>query len=135
MNSTSEIADELLAHFPSDLAEYSEIRYAGGQFTLDVDICSALFEYTLELARCRRWDTVTLPSLVAGVRVDTTILLGPDSQIWCSPVSIAFVDIADAATVRDLRERIESLHPRAVEVAYGDSLTRSVNDFDLEFGY
>jgi hypothetical protein len=116
-----------------DLTVYSEVRYAGGAFTIDVDICSALFEYALELARRGRWDTVTLPSLVAGLRVDTTILLGPDSQIWCSPVSIAFVNIADDQVVTELREKIAELQPRPVGTTYEDTTSHAASAYETNY--
>jgi hypothetical protein len=116
-----------------DLTVYSEVRYAGGAFTIDVDICSALFEYALELARRGRWDTVTIPSLVAGLCVDTTILLGPDSQIWCSPVSIAFVDIADDAIVNELRGKIVALQPRPAESDYDETASPTHSDYELNY--
>jgi len=116
-----------------DLTVYSEVRYAGGAFTIDVDICSALFEYALELARRGRWDTVTLPSLVAGLRVDTTILLGPDSQIWCSPVSIAFVNIADDEVVTELREKIAELQPRPVGTTDEDTTSHAASAYETNY--
>jgi hypothetical protein len=116
-----------------DLTVYSEVRYAGGAFTIDVDICSALFAYALELARRGQWDTVTLPSLVGGLRVDTTILLGPDSQIWCSPVSISFIDIADDDVVRELREKIVELQPRPVETTYDATSSHAANAYESSY--
>jgi hypothetical protein len=133
MPSATEPATDELTDSTAGLTVYSEVRYAGGVFTIDVDICSALFEYALELARRRRWDTVTLPSLVSGLCVDTTILLGPDSQIWCSPVSIGFVNIADDDVVRELREKISLLEPRAIEASNDDSRASAADTFDVGY--
>ena len=115
------------------LTTYSEVRYAGGVFTIDVDVCSALFDYALELARRGRWDSVTLPSLVAGLRVDLTLVLGPGSQIWCSPVQGVFVDIADEGMVADLHQRTDALHPRSTDVVYADSAFSASHHFDFDY--
>lgn len=115
------------------LTTYSEVRYAGGVFTIDVDICSALFDYTLELVRFGRADSVTLPSLVAGRRVDSTILLGPHSEIWCSPVLLGLGNIADKRLVTDLRQRIESLQLRGTGVVFDDPTASAADDLDFDY--
>jgi hypothetical protein len=133
MPSVTEPATDEFTDSTAGLTVYSEVRYAGGAFTIDVDICSALFEYALVLARRGRWDTVTLPSLVGGLCVDTTILLGPDSQIWCSPVSIGFVNIADEDVVKELRDKISLLEPRAIEASNDDSRPSAADRFDVGY--
>ena len=132
LNVTEHITDAG-TDFTTGLTTYSEVRYAGGVFTIDVDICSALFDYALELARRGRRDSVTVPSLVAGLRVDVTLVLGPDSQIWCSPVKGVFVDIEDDAMVNDLRQRIDALHPRATDVIYAETAFSAAHHFDFDY--
>jgi hypothetical protein len=116
-------------------AEFSEIRYAGGTFIIDAEICKALFAFVSQLAKHGRNDSVSLPSIVTDLRVETTLLLGPASQIWCSPVPGPFVEIGDDEIVDDLRARTLLLQP--VEVLPADQAPSSfgIGVFDLDEDY
>ena len=109
----------------------SELRYAGGKLIVDDDICTALFAYAQALAAAGSTDVVSVPSIVDGVRVESSILLGATAQIWCSPASGPYPDVADADLVRDIRSRIELLQPRATTMPP----SAVADDIELDFGF
>ena len=109
----------------------SELRYAGGTFVVDDDICKALFAYAQALAAASSTDVVSVPSIVEGVRVESSILLGATAQIWCSPVSGRYPDVTDADLVRDIRSKIDFLQPRATMMPQ----TAVADEIELDYGF
>lgn len=109
-------------HPPADrdpaLITLSEVRYAGGILLVDEDICAALFDFALALSKARQSAAVTVPSIVAGVKVDSHILIGPTSQFWCAPADGVFPDISDETKVREIRGEISGLAPPVAVAAH-----------------
>ena len=117
---------------PESLPMYlSELRYAGGTLIVDDDICKALFAYAQALAAAGSTDVVSVPSIVDGVRVESSILLAATAQIWCSPASGPYPDVSDADLVRDIRSRIELLQPRATTMPQ----SAAADEIELDFGF
>lgn len=107
-----------------------ELHYGGGILVVGREVCTAVFDYALALARAGRSDLINVPVLVNGAIADSNILLGPTTQIFCTPASETRDDLDDAEKVAELRERLESLH-RPISPATDD--TTSYPDLEIEY--
>ncbi|WP_374947815.1 hypothetical protein [Agreia sp.] len=107
-----------------------ELHYGGGILIVGLDVCTAVFDYALALARVGRSDLINVPVLVNGSVADSNILLGPSTQIFCTPASETADELDDSETIRDLRERIASLH-RPISAGAVDSVVYP--DFEFEY--
>ncbi|KQM60698.1 hypothetical protein ASE64_03310 [Agreia sp. Leaf210] len=77
-----------------------------------------------------RSDLITVPILVNGQIDESNILLGPTTQIYCTPATQTAEALDDSAKIAELRERIASLH-RPITAVSGDSTVYP--DFELEY--
>lgn len=107
-----------------------ELHYGGGTLVVGREVCTAVFDYALALARMGRSDLITVPILVNGQIDESNILLGPTTQIYCTPATQTAEGLDDSAKIAELRERIASLH-RPITAVSGDATVYP--DFELEY--
>jgi len=88
-----------------------ELHYGNGILIVAVDVCDAVFAYAKALANANKSDVVTIPILVRGERARSNLLLGPASQLFCTPSDEPPVDLDDAELIADLAVRAQLLLP------------------------
>lgn len=88
-----------------------ELHYGNGTLIVDADVCDAVFFYAKALANAGKADVVTVPILVHGKRGHSNILLGPSSELFCTPAETVDIDLGDPELVRDLEVRAKLLNP------------------------
>ncbi len=88
-----------------------ELHYGTGVITVSFDVCSAVFDYAVALANHGKTDRVTVPILVDGERAFSNLLLGPATQLFCTPTSSSgdLTDLDDIALVDELRAKTSRL--------------------------
>ena len=107
-----------------------ELHYANGSIVISFDLCTAIFDYALALANASTSDLVHVPIVVNGVPEESNILLGPASQLFCTPSTEAEIDLNDSDVIIDIRRRIELLgHEKPVPS--GGAAVESIEDFDV----
>jgi hypothetical protein len=107
-----------------------ELHYGAGILIVGREVCTTVFDYALTLARTGRSDLITVPVLVNGRLDESTILLSPTSQIFCTPAIETNDQLDDPAVVAELRQRIEfAQHPMSAVV---DDAT-AYPDFEYEY--
>jgi hypothetical protein len=87
-----------------------ELHYGGGILVVGRDVCTAVFDYALALTRAGKSDLINVPVLVNGAIADSNILLGPTTQIFCTPADETLDGLDDPRKVDELRERLAALH-------------------------
>jgi hypothetical protein len=107
-----------------------ELHYGNGILVVGRDVCTAVFDYALALARAGKSDLINVPVLVNGSIADSNILLGPTTQIFCTPSAETLEGLDDAQKVDELRERLASLHRPVVAVTEG---SEPYPDLELEY--
>ncbi|KQO11260.1 hypothetical protein ASF06_00885 [Agreia sp. Leaf244] len=107
-----------------------ELHYGGGTLIVGYEVCTAVFDYALALVRSGRSDLITVPVLVNGEVDESNLLLGPTTQIFCTPAGVTHRDLDDPAVVSDLRARIDGLH-RPIMALSND--TAAYPDFEFEY--
>lgn len=90
-----------------------ELHYIDDVLIVDEEVCLAVFEYAVALARSGSADLITIPILWNGSREESNVVLGPSSQLFCTPtrVDAAGVDLSDADLAAELRRRTAMLGP------------------------
>jgi hypothetical protein len=107
-----------------------ELHYANGSIVVSFDLCTAIFDYALALAHASTSDLIHVPIVVDGEPAESNILLGPASQLFCTPSTEAEIDLNDKHVITDIRERINSLaHEKSVPSSAG--IVESIGDFDV----
>ncbi|RFA19064.1 hypothetical protein [Subtercola boreus] len=95
-----------------------ELHYGSGVMTVSFDVCSAVFDYAVALANAGKTDRITVPVLIDGQRGFSNLLLGPNTQLYCSAVpdraKTDDTDLDDAALVGELSRKGSLLgaHPQ-----------------------
>jgi hypothetical protein len=107
-----------------------ELHYGGGILVVGRDVCTAVFDYALALARAGKSDLINVPVLVNGSIADSNILLGPTTQIFCTPAAETLDGLDDAGKVVELRERLASLHRPVAPVTHN---SESYPDLGMEY--
>jgi hypothetical protein len=88
-----------------------ELHYGNGILIVAAEVCDAVFLYAKALANANKADVVTVPILVHGKRAHSNILLGPSSELFCTPAEQIDVDLGDPELVADLGIRAKLLNP------------------------
>ncbi|WP_440708178.1 hypothetical protein [Herbiconiux sp. YIM B11900] len=90
-----------------------ELHYIDGVLFVDEEVCLAVFEYAVALARSGSADLITIPILWNGGRESANLVLGPSSQLYCTPTLVegAGVDLSDTTLTTELRRRTALLRP------------------------
>jgi hypothetical protein len=100
------------------LGPMRELHHAGGSVIVSFDVCEAVLSYALALSLANKADIVTIPVLVDGGRGDSRMLLGPSSQLFCTPAPDVDVDLDDADAIAEMELRGRLIGPtRAVSTA------------------
>jgi hypothetical protein len=98
-----------------------ELHYADGVLIVDDEVCLAVFQYAVALAQAGSADMVTIPILWGSVRDKANLVLGPSSQLYCTPTEAEFVDLRDPELVQEITSRTVRIGPTtAVPVAASD---------------
>jgi hypothetical protein len=107
-----------------------ELHYGAGTLIVGREVCTALFDYALALARTGRSELVTVPVLVDGRVDESTILLSPTSQIFCTPAPETHDALDDPSVVADLRRRTDAVQ-RPMSAVVDDAT--AYPDFEFEY--
>ncbi|MCU1481934.1 MAG: hypothetical protein JWQ19_2720 [Subtercola sp.] len=133
-----------------------ELHYGSGVITVSFDVCSAVFDYTVALANAGKTDRITVPVMADGERGFSNLLLGPQTQLYCTGVSgetrgdaddagdagdadaidgntatgTAEVDLDDRELVETLKKKTAALVPGAPLAAANRWLNSDSNDLD-----
>ncbi|WP_291049579.1 hypothetical protein [Herbiconiux sp.] len=89
------------------------LHYIDDVLIVDDEVCLAVFEYAVALARSGSADLITIPILWGGRRESANLVLGPSSQLFCTPTAAdgADADLRDATLTAELRQRTAMLGP------------------------
>jgi hypothetical protein len=107
-----------------------ELHYGGGILVVGRDVCTAVFDYALALARSGRSDVINIPILSDGTLADSNLILGPATQIFCTPSRETDAALDDPAKISELRERIGALDKTSLAVV---SDVGAFPDFEFEY--
>jgi len=88
-----------------------QLHYGGNYLLVDTDVCTAIFNYARALADANRTEVVQIPILFEDKRAFSNMLLGPASQLFCTPAPDSDVDLTDDHLVVDLQQRTRALGP------------------------
>ncbi|GGF16100.1 hypothetical protein [Subtercola lobariae] len=123
-----------------------ELHYGSGVITVSFDVCSAVFDYTVALANAGRTDRITIPVLNGGERGFSNLLLGPQTQLYCTAsgdeagtgettagagTSTPGVDLDDAELIETLKRKTAQLSNSTSLSASSGSLNGSVDESEL----
>ncbi|MEI5583534.1 MULTISPECIES: hypothetical protein [unclassified Agromyces] len=98
-----------------------ELTYAGGEVLTGDAIAEAVLEFAEALARHDEAAQVTFPSLGEdGSILETTLLIGPASQIIARAVEVEHEELVDERAVEELRGRIRALRAGPSSDDHGD---------------
>jgi hypothetical protein len=90
-----------------------ELHYGNGSIVVSFDLCTAVFDYALALALASTSDLISVPIVVNGAPAMSNLLLGPATQLFCTPSEVADVDLDDESVIVDIRNRVAHLQPIA----------------------
>ncbi|UFS57490.1 hypothetical protein [Subtercola endophyticus] len=122
-----------------------ELHYGSGVITVSFDVCSAVFDYTVALANAGKTDRITVPVITDGERGFSNLLLGPQTQLYCTAVagetrgtgvdnadndSADDVDLEDRELVETLKKKTAALVPGSPLSAANRRLNSDSNDLD-----
>lgn len=126
-----------------------ELHYGSGVITVSFDVCSAVFDYTVALANAGKTDRITVPVMAEGERGFSNLLLGPQTQLYCTAVAGETrgsapddagadataaeddeVDLDDRELVEALKKKTAALVPGAPLSAANRRLNSDSNDLD-----
>ena len=118
-----------------------ELHYGAGVITVSFDVCSAVFDYTVALANAGRTDRITVPVLTDGQRGFSNLLLGPQTQLYCTaPVeggdsstntAAPEVDLDDSELIENLKRKTAQLSRSTSLSASNGTLNRGVDESEL----
>jgi hypothetical protein len=96
-----------------------ELHYADGTLLVSDDVCHAVFVYAVALAKAGDADLITVPILWNGRRDTANLVLGPASQLFCSPTNTVNpgADLEDDDLVAELTRRTALLGPEVARAA------------------
>ncbi|KZE92470.1 MULTISPECIES: hypothetical protein [unclassified Agromyces] len=98
-----------------------QLTYAGGDVLTGTAIAEAVMDFAEALARHDDASQVTFPALGEdGSILQTTLLIGPASQIVARDVEVEHDELVDDAAVRELRARIRALRAGPSSGDHGD---------------
>ena len=112
-----------------------QLHYNAGIITVGFSVCDALFEYTVALANASRTDRVTVPVWVDGEVDFSNLLLGPTTQLYCSPgpddEKAPVVQLDDDALIEELRRKTRMLRG-GTPLAPSDGIGVAIDLSDLD---
>jgi hypothetical protein len=98
-----------------------QLTYAGGEVLTGDAIAEAVMDFAEELARHDDAAQITFPALSEdGSIVETTLLIGPASQIVVRAVEVEYDELVDDAAVQELRARIRQVRSGPSTGDHGD---------------
>ncbi|MEA9983857.1 MULTISPECIES: hypothetical protein [Subtercola] len=108
------------------------LHYVDGTLVVSFTVCEAVFHYAAALTRAGQADVVTIPVLWHGRRAESNLVLGPASQLYCTPADEypENIDLNDAALVAELHRRARALGPRAAVPTPHAEVSAARIDFD-----
>lgn len=89
-----------------------KLHYAGGVVVVSDGMCRAISEYASHLATAGAADTVAIPAFTedSGIGI-THVVIGPSSQIICTPIQWHEIDLDDADAIADMKAKTKLLGP------------------------
>ncbi|WP_108251498.1 hypothetical protein [Planctomonas deserti] len=107
-----------------------KLYYASGFVILSDTVCAAVLDYAHALAEVGKSDVVEVPALSdEGARGQTTLLLGPASQLFAAPALDRAVDLEDAEVVATIRTNIARLRPPNPQIEDQDPVTEHYGEW------
>ncbi len=107
-----------------------KLYYASGFVLLSDTVCEAVLDYAHALAEVGKSDVVQVPALSdEGARGETTMLIGPASQLFAAPALDRAVDLEDDDIVATMRLKIARLRPPNPQVEEQDPVTDHYGDW------
>ena len=107
-----------------------KLYYASGFVLLSDTVCAAVLDYAHALAEVGKSDVVAVPALSdEGARGETTMLLGPASQLFAAPALDRAVDLEDEEAVATMRQKIARLRPPNPQIEEQDPVTEHYGDW------
>ena len=105
------------------VASMRELHYIDGILVVDDEVCLAVFRYAVALAASGGADLVTIPILWEETRQTANLVLGPGSQLFCTPTSVdaGGVDLTDGDLVDELTGRSRRIGSRTAVPLDADS--------------
>jgi hypothetical protein len=83
-----------------------KLLYAGGELVSTDALVDAVVDYATRLGQRGATDSLRVPSISpSGTIGESTILIGPASEIMAEPAEREEVDLDDGPTIEDLRAR------------------------------
>ncbi|MEF2977596.1 hypothetical protein [Subtercola sp. YIM 133946] len=117
-----------------------ELHYGSGVITVSFDVCSAVFDYTVALANAGVTDRITVPVMNNGRRGFSNLLLGPQTQLYCTATvgdehldarpDAEEIDLDDAELVAALVLKTAALNHSVPLAASNGDLTETLADLD-----
>ena len=87
-----------------------KILYAGGELVTTDALVDAVVDYATRLGQRGATDSLQIPSVSpSGTVGESTILIGPSSEIMAEPAKQGEVDIHDGPAIADLKARTAAL--------------------------
>lgn len=110
-----------------------ELHYIDGVLVVDDAVCLAVFEYAVALAGHGSADLITIPILWEQSRQTSNIVLGPASQLYCTPTSgdPGDIDLTDAGLVEELSRRARRIGPRSAVPMASDADIPPSDAYDI----
>lgn len=115
-----------------------KLLYAGGELVSSDAVVDAVIDYATRLGQRGATDSLRVPSVSpSGTVGESTVLIGPSSEIMAEPAEQGHVELDDGSAIADLNARKAALEVKATSrqapgpAPVGDDFV-PFDDFDVD---